>query len=1132
MAVGRRKIPTLRSDVVEGRLTSELAHHFNARSRKRASDYLSGTAEKYLDFSTDGARTEMVGTDWYELGFRWIVGTEVCAIGGFCSCPAFERAGSCKHLWALLLLIESRRRGPALPDGIEVLYESLSTLEELDDDDFEWLEYFGLSQEEIEGSVGSPETDDADGEGSRGSAAPRQLALAPALARTLISYRDPWTAAGAQEHTIRYVVSAVGAADDELIVLVFRHRRLRNGEWDGGRPATVGGPRDPGFDDPVDARIHGMLTGSRGDVYRYWSSPKSTGQYAVSVELALTLMPALARTGRLWIVAGGDGKGKRLGPYCYDEQPTWHFTPTLEPLPDGKELQIAGRLVRAGEELDLGAVEALTPGGFLFARGCMAHVEPLAAVEFARSLRQKGPVLVPWAARKAAIEFLARVPGFDPERIEGLELAPQTPPIPHLFVEPAQQRFGRTADLQCAISFDYGGARVAATHPGAFATDGAGRLVPRDLGAEGEACAAFLHAGGRRSVGDYDEPDGCIVPGTKLQQLVLALLGQGWTVNARGHQWRQPSGTRVSVTSGIDWFELEGGVDFGDGVTVSLPALLAAAREGAQTVELGDGSVGILPERWLESWGLLELAGETKGDKLRFSRNQGWLLDALLAEREGVRVDAGFAQLRRKLAGFRGVAPKREPRGFRGELRTYQREGLGWFAFLRELGLGGCLADDMGLGKTVQVLALLEARRAGRRRKGGVDRPSMVVAPRSVVFNWIAEAERFAPKLRVLDYTGKDRFDRAEDADDADLWVTTYGTLRRDAAELVEREFDYVVLDEAQAIKNPQSQSAKAARLLRAEQRLALSGTPIENHLGELWSIFEFLNPGMLGRSRGFKQFTRGQGARGAEAPDLARLSSAIAPFFLRRTKAEVLDDLPEKTEQVLHCDLTGAERREYVKLRDYYRAALTDKIEDLGIERAGIQVLEALLRLRQAACHPGLIDRARKAESSAKVDLLMENVENVLAEGHKALIFSQFTSLLSIVRDRLQGRGIVYEYLDGRTRKREEKVARFQTDPDCPLFLISIKAGGAGLNLTAADYVFLLDPWWNPAVEAQAIDRVHRIGRTKPVIAYRLIARDTVEEKVVELQAAKRDLADAVLGQNRVGLRDLTREDLQQLLT
>ena len=469
-----------------------------------------------------------------------------------------------------------------------------------------------------------------------------------------------------------------------------------------------------------------------------------------------------------------------------------------------------------------------------------------------------------------------------------------------------------------------------------------------------------------------------------------------------------------------------------------------------------------------------------------------------------------------------------EPRGFHGELRGYQRDGLGWLKFLQELKLGGCLADDMGLGKTVQVLALLQGRRLGR-KKAAARRPSLIVAPRSLVHNWIEEAARFTPRLRVAGYTGPRRHELLADLDGYDLVVTTYGLMRRDVAKLQEIELDYAVLDEAQAIKNASSQAAKASRLIRAEHRLALTGTPVENHLGELWSIFEFLNPGMLGRLPAFQGLARSR-SLGAEA--LGPFARALRPFILRRTKEEVLKDLPEKTEQTLYCELDSKQQKLYKELRDHYRASLDKRIETQGLERTKIHVLEALLRLRQAACHPGLLDPARDGQSSAKLETLLEQVDEVLDGGHKALVFSQFVRLLDIVKQRLERRKTTFEYLDGKTRDRKSRIDRFQTDPDCRLFLISLKAGGLGLNLTAADYVFILDPWWNPAVEAQAVDRAHRIGQTRRVFAYRLIASGTVEEKILELQESKRELADAILSQSKSMIRDLTAEDLKLLLS
>ena len=403
----------------------------------------------------------------------------------------------------------------------------------------------------------------------------------------------------------------------------------------------------------------------------------------------------------------------------------------------------------------------------------------------------------------------------------------------------------------------------------------------------------------------------------------------------------------------------------------------------------------------------------------------------------------------------------------------------------------------------------------------------MIVVPRSLVFHWKAEAARFTPELRVLDHTGGFRLKPGDHFGDYNAVLTTYGTLRRDAVALKDQRFDYCILDEAQAIKNAGTLSAKAARLIRADHRLALSGTPVQNHLGELWSLFEFLNPGMLGSASVF-----GNIGRNPDAHTRGVLARALRPFILRRTKGEVARELPPKTEQTIYCDLDGKERKYYNELRDYYRARLLKAGVDEASGQFKIQVLEALLRLRQAACHFGLIDKKKAQEPSAKVDTLLAQLDQVLEEEHKVLVFSQFTSLLAIVRGRLDEAKITYLYLDGKTRDRQTPVEQFQNDPNMKLFLISLKAGGLGLNLHAAEYVYLLDPWWNPAVESQAIDRAHRIGQTRQVFAYRLISRNTVEEKVLALQQTKRDLAEAIITADNSVMRNLTREDLEVLLS
>jgi SNF2 family DNA or RNA helicase len=446
----------------------------------------------------------------------------------------------------------------------------------------------------------------------------------------------------------------------------------------------------------------------------------------------------------------------------------------------------------------------------------------------------------------------------------------------------------------------------------------------------------------------------------------------------------------------------------------------------------------------------------------------------------------------------------------------------------------------MGLGKTVQVLALLESRRQARHDDPSPTHPrpgaSLAVVPKSLIFNWQNEAARFTPEMRVLDYTGTRRKELFDAIEEHDLVLTTYGTLLRDITALRTLKFDYAILDEAQAIKNHKSATAKACRLLQAQHRLALTGTPIENHVGDLMSLLDFLNPGLFGPGRRLrvpKGLRDGAlQADGTPHPELALIAGAARPFLLRRTKGQVAKDLPEKFEQTLYCELPSKQRKDYDQLREHYRQSLLGQVDTHGLARSKMHVLEALLRLRQAACHPGLIDRKRQDDDSGKLAVLLPQLAEVIEEGHKALVFSQFTSMLGILRSRLDAAGTVYEYLDGRTRKREPRIRRFQEDPDCRLFLISLKAGGVGLNLTAAEYVFLLDPWWNPAVEAQAIDRTHRIGQTRKVFAYSLIARDTVEEKVLELQRTKRELADAIVRADSSLIRSLTREDLVQILS
>ena len=601
---------------------------------------------------------------------------------------------------------------------------------------------------------------------------------------------------------------------------------------------------------------------------------------------------------------------------------------------------------------------------------------------------------------------------------------------------------------------------------------------------------------------------------------VSALIERGWLVAAEGKRYRPARRTSATVTSGVDWFDISGDVVF-DGLVVPLPAALRSLRRNHGFVPLGDGSFGVLPEAWLHRFKALEEASAPDAEGLRFARCQHGLIDELLGHLPDSKFDEAFVRLREALRATAHPRPTTLP-GFRGELRDYQREGVAWLLFLDEHGLGGCLADDMGLGKTVQVLALLAGRHAG----GTPRPPSLVVVPRSLVDNWVEEAARFAPDLRVMVHHGTDRARNATAMMEHHLVVTTYGTLRRDIPWLREFTFEHVVLDEGQAIKNPSTDAYRAARQLACRRRVLLSGTPLENHLGELLTLMDFLNPGMFGPKTLLARAAR-QGGQ-PDAALLGALRAAIRPLLLRRTKLAVERELPARTELTLHCHLESAQRTLYDQLREHYRTTLLGPTS----ARSPALILEALLRLRQVACHPGLLEPSLRAATSAKLEALVPSLVEIVAAGHKALVFSQFTSLLALVRERLEREGVTHEYLDGAVRDRASRVKRFQEDPAVSIFLISLRAGGVGLNLTAAEYVYILDPWWNPAVEAQAVDRAHRIGQLRPVVAYRLVARDTVEDRILELQARKRRLADAILSEESGALAGLTHEDLERLLS
>jgi superfamily II DNA or RNA helicase len=549
--------------------------------------------------------------------------------------------------------------------------------------------------------------------------------------------------------------------------------------------------------------------------------------------------------------------------------------------------------------------------------------------------------------------------------------------------------------------------------------------------------------------------------------------------------------------------ETEGGVRH-----ASAEAVIEAWRRGEQLVPLLEGGFAPLPAAVLSRVGTLLsdlLAAKQEDDSLPACA----LPDlARLCEALNAPPPPSFTRLRELSGDFSGIQATALPADLNAQLRDYQHDGVNWLAFLSQANLGAMLADDMGLGKTLQALCV-------------VGSPALVVAPASVLHNWAAEIQRFRPALRVHTYHGPNR----ELRDDADITLTTYAILRLDDAILAARNWDTVVLDEAQNIKNADSQVARAAFALNARFRMTLTGTPIENRLDELWSQFHFANRGLLG-GRGDFQERYAKPISEGDVDTLQHLRRRIKPFMLRRLKRDVARELPPRTDVVVHCTLNERERELYDAI---LAATRRDVIDQLVAGGNVLAALEALLRLRQAACHPGLLP-GQTADTSSKLELLLELLDKVLAEDHKALVFSQWTSLLDRVEPLLTAAGIEFTRLDGTTRDRGAVVSRFQNEVTPRVMLVSLKAGGTGLNLTAADHVFLLDPWWNPAVEDQAADRAHRIGQERPVLVHRLVAEETVEERMLGLQAKKRALAEAAT-HGAAAAFGLTRDDLLALL-
>ncbi len=580
----------------------------------------------------------------------------------------------------------------------------------------------------------------------------------------------------------------------------------------------------------------------------------------------------------------------------------------------------------------------------------------------------------------------------------------------------------------------------------------------------------------------------------------------------------------IEVKEKIDWFDIHAVIKFGD-YEIPFKNLRNIILRKGNEVLLPNGEIGIIPEAWITQYAELFAFlddNKTNGHNLVLRKHHLALVQEL---ETGNLAKVTMSKKLEQLRDFQQIENAILPTNFVGDLRPYQKAGFNWMNFLNKYKFGGCLADDMGLGKTVQTLAMLQ-----HMKENGETIPSFLVMPTSLLYNWELEAKKFTPELKVYNYTGTNRIKDVSLFMDYDLILTSYGITRLDIDILKEFHFNYVILDESQAIKNPNSNISKCVKKLNSKNKLILTGTPLENSTLDLWSQMTFINPGLLGNQSFFKKEFLLPIEKQNDQNKTKKLYSIIKPFILRRHKSQVATELPEKVESVKYCTMTEMQEKHYEEVKSYFRNKILEQIEHFGVKKSNMILLQGLTKLRQIANHPKMVETEYGGDSG-KLDALSRMILSAISENHKILIFSQFVKHLTIVKDFLISKNIDFAYLDGSTKNRQAQVERFQNEDDLKLFLISLKAGGLGLNLTKAEYVFILDPWWNPAVEQQAIDRAHRIGQENKVFTYKFITKNTVEEKILNLQRRKMKLASDLITTEESFVKNLSKTDIELLL-
>ncbi|MBC7661592.1 MAG: SNF2 helicase associated domain-containing protein [Chitinophagaceae bacterium] len=1092
--------------------STKLARYFDPEIRDRGADYFGQGRVSYRLLADVAAHATVRGSRIYHCSYEVDQDKRSgdITIQMECDCPHFLRGNSCKHLWALALAIDRDPWGFRVAKSKHVAVEDFDPL-------------FDPADEKATASI--PWTD-------------FKKRFVAELDYTRFQNSGNALADQGRPRALAFVLDVDATLEEGDLVLRYYYReQLPTGKLSVFKPILLRTELPRNYADSKDRELltlfHKECDGFKESGSSYYRKNGSIilankrddkAGVLLTPPQAIGVLSLIDAENKLYTL-GDSFQKTSLKPFHVSSQP-WHFEARVVDF-DKSHFRLSGAMVQGFTFREVSDFTVLAGGRYVVLDETLypSTLYERKHQDWLVQLTQSTPVTFPKDALDMFVAEYSRVPRSPaiqwPAAFGWLEETVSPKPklrLSHYFA------FGE-ATIHCEIIFQYLNEHIASTHDvPSWIDQKTKKITLRDMTAEANF---FDHIRDLPNIRPIDDPD--IRAEGKMVQLypkdliasVETLTNLGWDIEFEGKRVSVVADFDTVVEGETDWFDLTITTKLAE-KSFSVPELIRKRQNGELFIPLGDDQMGIIPDEWLRRFDTLSKFGTSEDALFRIPSHQALLLDSLLSEMTIDNRSVQLQTMRQKILDFKALAPVEPHAEFRGELRDYQKQGLAWLEFLQDFGFGGCLSDEMGLGKTIQVLAMLL-----RFHTAGVRPPTLVVVPRSLVTNWISEAQKFCPALVVRDMSGASRKWSSLNESPPQIVITTYGLLRQDIGSLVKHTFSYIILDESQTIKNPSSQAAKAAFLLRGSHKLAMSGTPIENHMSELMSLMRFLNPNLLNGDHWHELFKK---KFDPTNPLFKTLTSALRPLMLRRTKVQVLKDLPPKIEDTLYCDLEGDQKKHYDELRDYYQRNLLPKLRDDTWRQSSIVVIEALLRLRQAACHSGLVDKDYLYVPSAKLEILFDKLQEIAESGHKALIFSQFTSFLKIVSDRFITEKIPFEYLDGQIRDRAARVERFQTDPKIPFFLISLKAGGVGLNLTAADYCFILDPWWNPAAESQAIDRAHRINQKNTVFAYRIIARDTVEEKIQTLQQSKKVMMESILEGEGSLIKEMDLKSIQSL--